>query len=414
MKVTALIVVFFAALVPTIGMAQNTDKEVCVAELFKIDHTIQSKAFGDERKITVYLPPHYYAQPDDKFTVTYVLDGHFDPLIDLGVKTLEYNSYMYKITPTIVVGVHAKERGWEFSAPDPDDPDDGDYKGGRAPELQRHFKEEIFPLIDSVYSRTLPFRSLVGHSSGGSFVLLTLFSDQKDLFDSYIGISPALRPGEQTIVEDAASRLRAGETFNKFLYCSHGTVGEREALFGAAMTRLDSVLKVYPDHGLMWRKSCLQGMDHFTLVGPSFNESMVELTRAFRVDEQTIHAFADNKDKSMTEQLDGFYAELAKKHDFKEIPRPGYVSRIAWYVAEKGHPEAAIEIYDWALKHHPGNYTLRKQKGKRFVRMGQMQAAHAAFTDAVEILKGLREIIGGEAYQEQLAYMKEKLKETSE
>ena len=87
------------------------------SQQFKFDYTIQSEAFGDERKISVYLPPSYYEFPENKFTVTYVLDGHFDPFIDLGIKTIEYNTYMYKYTPTIVVVIHAKERGWEFSAP---------------------------------------------------------------------------------------------------------------------------------------------------------------------------------------------------------------------------------------------------------------------------------------------------------
>ena len=110
---------------------------------FRINHTIQSKAFGDERTITVYLPPHYYKEPETNFTVTYVLDGHFDPFINLGVHTIEYGCYMEKYTATIVVGIHAKDRGWEFSAPLPGE--DDDYEGGRAPELQQHFKNEVFP-----------------------------------------------------------------------------------------------------------------------------------------------------------------------------------------------------------------------------------------------------------------------------
>ena len=129
---------------------------------FEFDHVIQSDAFDDERTITVYLPPSYYEYPEDKFTVTYVLDGHFDPFIDLGVKTIEYNTYMYKYTPTIVVGIHAKARGWEFSSPRPGNKYDEEYQGGRAPELQRHLGEEVIPLVDSLYKKTIPFHT---HSS---------------------------------------------------------------------------------------------------------------------------------------------------------------------------------------------------------------------------------------------------------
>ncbi|MEL7163078.1 MAG: alpha/beta hydrolase-fold protein, partial [Bacteroidota bacterium] len=176
------------------------------APVFSIDHTITSAAFGDERKITVYLPPSYHKRPDDKYTVTYVLDGHYAPFIDLVVKSIEYNVNADKITPTIIVGIHAKNRGAEFSAPKPDD----EYQEGRAPALQEHFRSEIFPLIDSLYPETADFRTLIGHSSGGAFVLYTVLSEATDLFDGYVGISPALRPGRNTILEDAEAFLAAG------------------------------------------------------------------------------------------------------------------------------------------------------------------------------------------------------------
>lgn len=380
---------------------------------FKIDHSIQSKAFGDERKITVYLPPSYYDYPDDKYTVTYVLDGHFDPFINLGVKTIEYNTYMYKYTPTIVVGVHAKARGWEFSAPTPGDEDDENYKGGRAPELQQHFKNEIFPLIDSLYDRTLPFRSIIGHSSGGKFVLYTLFSDEKDLFDGYIGISPALRPGQNTILEDALKRLKAGEKFPKFLYCSSGTVGEREELFGGAIKRLDSILQVYPNHALIWRKSTFEGMGHWTCVGPSFNTAMVELTRAFRVDEKILDDFANNDSKTMTEQIEAFYSDRKKNYGFVEIPYGGYLSQIAYYLSDKGKIQEALDLYDWGIKQHPEHFTLTKSKAKLLFKMGNKKAAKEAFTRSLKVLEIVKPKLSEENYKDQKEYVEKKLLELS-
>ena len=390
----------------------STPLQAQETQQFKFDYTIQSKAFDDERKITVYLPPSYYKYPEDQFTVTYVLDGHFDPFIDLGVKTIEYNTYMYKYTPTIVVGVHAKNRGWEFSAPDPNDEDDQDYEGGRAPELQQHFKNEIFPLIDSIYKqKTLPFRSIIGHSSGGGFVLYSLFSDEKDLFDGYIAISPAIRSDSEYILENATTRLKAGERFSKFLYCSSGTVGEREELFGGAVHRLDSILQVYPDHGLIWRKSKFEGMGHWTCVPPSFNTAMVELTRAFRVDEKQFFDFSKNKTQSMTQQLEAFYKNCKDNYGFSEIPLAGYLHRVAWEIADKGNYQAALEIYDWGMKQHSPNYTLNKSKGKLLLRMGDKKAAHASFTQAAKILELVKEKIGKEKYTDQKIYIEKKLAE---
>jgi predicted alpha/beta superfamily hydrolase len=378
-------------------------------EQFEYDYQIQSKAFGDERTITVYLPPSYYEYPDMKYTVTYVLDGHFDPFIDLGVKTIEYNTYMYKYTPTIVVGVHAKNRGWEFSAPLPGEEDD--YAGGRAPELQQHFKNEIFPLIDSLYPHTLPFRNLIGHSSGGSFVLYTLFSDQKDLFDAYIAISPGMRPGEDNILEDASARLKAGEQFHKFLYCSSGTIGEREEIFGAVVARLDSILTAHPKHGLIWRKSTFDGMDHFTCVPPSFNTAMVELTRAFRVDEASFYAFAEHPTQSVTEQVEAFYQNRNTVYGFSEIPLPGYLYSIAFHLSTKEKNQEAMEIYNWGIKHHPDNYTLNKSKAKLLLKTGDKTAALEAFQHTQTVLEIVKEKMSANEYQKQQSYLEDKIAE---
>jgi len=394
---------FIATFLSLIICAQEEQK-------FKFDYTIKSDAFGDDRNITVYLPPSFYENLEDKFTVTYILDGHFDPFIDLGVKIIEYNTYMHKYTPTIVVGIHAKQRGWEFSAPSPDDNENYDYKGGRAPELQQHFKNEVFPLVDSIYrNKILRFRNLIGHSSGGGFVLYSLFSDEKDLFDGYLAISPGIREDSEYILENAANRLKNGERFSKFLYCSSGTVGEREELFGGAVKRLDSIFQVYPDHGLIWRTSEFEGMGHWTCVPPSFNSGMVELTRAFRVDEKTFFDFASNVDLSMAEQIESFYKQTEKEYGFVDIPTAGYLNSIAWEMRDKEKYQDAMEIYDWGIKQHPTNYTLTKQKAKLYLHIGKHKEAYSTFKLSIEKLEGVKEKMSADRYEGQKKYLNEKL-----
>lgn len=363
-------------------------------EVFAFDYTIPSAAFGDDRQITVYLPPSYYENPKEKFTVTYVLDGQFDPFIDLAVNTIEYNTYMHKYTSTIVVGIHAKARGWEFSPPDPDDEDDADYDGGRAPELQQHFKNEIFPFIQSLDLKINSFRSIVGHSSGGAFVLYSLFSDEKDLFDGYIAISPALRPGENNILENATARLERGETFNKFLYCSSGTVGNREEIFGGAIAQLDSILALHPQHGLIWRKDKFNGMGHWTCVPPSINGGMVELTRAFRVDEQSFYTYASSETQSVTDQVTAFYKNRKAKYGFIDIPPAGYIYQIAVTLSNNEKNQSALEIYNWGITQHPENLRLHKAMGRLQIKMTDKKGAQKTFQRCLEIVEVKKEELG--------------------
>lgn len=392
-----LIATLLMALVAAVALAQP-------AQPFKIDHTISSSAFGDERTITVYLPPQYYELPQEQYTVTYVLDGHFDPLIDMVAKVIEYNSYMYRFTPTIVVGIHAKNRGWEFSAPDPDD----GYEGGRAPELQQHFEQEVFPLVDSLYPRTLPFKTIVGHSAGGAFVLHTLFCGQQQLFDGYVAVSPALRPGEQRTIQQARQRLEAGEQFRKFLYCSTGTVGEREETFGRALDTLQNLLDAHPKHGLLWHRTAFEGTDHWTCVAPTVNDAMLALTRDFRADEKRLYEWAAQRE-SIKAELAAFYAHARKWYGFAEVPEPAYLARMAWNITDRGYPAQAQEVYDWGLEQYPNNYVLIRQKAKELQRTSQNEAARTWFTKALEVLEQQRATMAEEEYSKQKVYVQKKL-----
>ena len=374
---------------------------------FRQDFTIPSEAFGDDRKISVYLPSDYYNYPDQKYTLTYVLDGQSDLFMDLVVKTIDYNSHMYNFIPTIVVGVHAKERGWEFSQPEEGD-EKHDYKGGRAPELQEHFKKEIFPFMDSAFERSLDFRTIIGHSSGGQFVLNTLFGENSDLFDAYIGISPALRPGENKILEMANVRFQNNSRLNKFLYCSTGTVGGGEEIFDVAIDQLDSLLKTHPNNGLLWQRTRFTDFDHFMVVGPSVNEAMVFLTRAFRPDEMTILKMA-NKKVDLGVQLDRFYKNRQEEYGFSEIPLAGQIHFWSLALMRKENYQAATELYSWGIKKHPNNYTLRKSKGKLYLKIDQEENAEKLFREALEVLNSIKDKVPEDFYTEQLDYINKKL-----
>lgn len=386
---------------------------------FQFDYTIPSAAFGDDRKITVYLPTSYYRDSGYvDYTVTYVLDGQHKPFIDMGAKIIEYGSYNYKYTPTIVVGIHAKNRGWEFSEAQPGD-EEHDYDGGRAPELQQHFRNEVFPLVDSIYkNRTKPFRNIIGHSAGGEFVLYTLFSEANDLFDGYMAISPGLREDSEYIYGHIADKLKTGKPIPKFLYCSAGTVGDRERLFGAAVNRVDALLSAFPDHGIQWHYSIIEGTGHWSVVAPSFNEGMLALTRSYRVDEKILHEFALNKSKSMGEQIDTFYAGIEAQYGFKETPLRGYLNAVAWdiwEVSDRTNFRAAIELYEWTLAQYPDDFRITKSKAKLELRSGDKMKANASFKKCLEILEQEMKDkkISEERYTQQKKYLSEKIKESS-
>lgn len=377
------------------------------AQPFAIKHTIASEVFGTDRQITVYLPPAYYRYPDDTYTITYVLDGQYAPFIDAVVKTIEYNANAYKITPTIVVGVHSENRGREFTtAMDADDPQDG-----RAPALQQHFREEIFPLIDSLYPDRKDYRSIIGHSSGGLFVLYTLFSDQVDLFDGYVGISPALRPGNNRILETARERLSEGITTHKFLYCASGTVGEREELFGGAITRLDALLEEYPKHGLSWHPARLAGLDHWSVVMPAVVDGLLAQTRTYRVDEKLWQDWSALPVDAMLEKVTTLYERASSVYGFQEIPSVRYLRSVAQEISRRGRTQQALAVFDWGLTQYPENFFLTKSKAILYADTGDKKAARAGFEACVKLLPALKEQESEERYMANKEDLAERLAE---
>lgn len=377
-------------------------------------YTIPSAAFGDDRKITVYLPPNYYERPDEAYTITYVLDGHYDPFIDLVVKTIEYNTNNRKYLPTIVVGIHAKARGWEFYAPMPGNEDDESYEGGRAPELQKHLAEEVIPFVEKRFPKTLDYKTLIGHSAGGAFVLYSLFSDHPDVFDSYIAISPGLRPGEDLVLEEIAKRLQSGATYRKFLYASAGDVGEREDLFGAAVLRLDSMLSAHPDHGLLWHPQIFPGEDHFTVVPMTVNAGMLALARDFRVDDAVFAELANQDETSMIDWVDNFYAQRKADYGFQAVLSAGSLSRVSRYLRDKGQTAAALDVCAWGLKHYPDDYWLTYNTGDIHQRRGEPSLALIEYEKCQAILEKIKSSISENRYKGRSEHLLKMMAEVKE
>ncbi len=374
-------------------------------------YTIPSAAFGDDRQITVYLPPNYYERPDEKYTITYVLDGHYDPFIDLVVKTIEYNTNTRNYLPTIVVGIHAKSRGWEFSLPVPGDKDDEEYEGGRAPELQRHLQEEVIPFVEKLFPTARDFKTLIGHSSGGTFVLHTVFSEKSAIFDAYIAISAALRPGEQQVVEAAAARLRAGATFPRFLYSSAGTVGEREELFGAGLHRVDSLLKAHPGHGLLWHPEVFSGQDHFTVVAPSVNGGLLALSRAFRVDASVFTDLINEETPDLIGWVENFYAVRENEYGFSDYLPASAITSIVRHLGSKQQFRAAHDIADWGLRKYPEAFWLSNARALLYEEEGDLPAARKAYRNTLVLLERIKEELEEERYLQRRTQLENRLKQ---
>jgi predicted alpha/beta superfamily hydrolase len=155
-----------------------------------------SAILGNERQITLYVPPGYDEHPDRRYPVLYMQDGQNlfdDSRAFAGVSWRLHRAADDAIgartaQPMIIAGVDHTHAGRinEFTPVF----DDAKKAGGRADDYGRMLVEELKPLIDARY-RTIPGRTLIGGSSLGGLVSLYL-ALTRDEFRTAAVMSPSV------------------------------------------------------------------------------------------------------------------------------------------------------------------------------------------------------------------------------
>lgn len=159
------------------------------AQEISIGHrdTLYSHILQDERPLSIYFPPSYYENPQQKFPVLYILDGDYNFRYVTGLIELE-GGISETIPEMIVVGISGKGSPQYLKNCKPKIP--GIKDSGNADSVGLFIKKELIPYIQQQYKAD-DYRILAGHSIGGLFVINTALRNPH-LFNQYIAISPAL------------------------------------------------------------------------------------------------------------------------------------------------------------------------------------------------------------------------------
>jgi enterochelin esterase-like enzyme len=205
---------------------------------------LRSKILGEERYFHVSLPPNY-SVAKQRYQVTYLLDGHVKAFFDLAVASAGYDvstggPHEYAIPPQIVVGVEQKNRGVDLES--------------NQEKFDRFLAEELVPYVDKEF-RTVPYRTLIGHSLGGRFALFTVCRNP-GMFAAIVAISPG--GGDSTGFRSLSDCLRkdfsANRTVLRQLVLSAGDQEER--LLASTLKLRDFVRDSAPPN---WRMLFVDG-----------------------------------------------------------------------------------------------------------------------------------------------------------
>lgn len=148
---------------------------------------LPSKVLGETRILHISVPPNYKIARQ-RYPVVVLLDGQAKPFFDLTVASVGYNlvgdARDLAMPAQIVVGIEQGDRSSDLARNDV--------------AFTNFLVSELLPYVDREY-RTLPYRTLIGHSLGGRFALLALCRAPR-AFSATIAISPSLADSVGTAV----------------------------------------------------------------------------------------------------------------------------------------------------------------------------------------------------------------------
>ena len=215
-RAAAILALALAAIVPRVTHAETRVVQV------------SSSILGETRTVHVSLPANYRIARQ-RYPVVYLLDGQVRAFFELTVATTGYNllgdQHGFAMPPQIVVGIEQRDRGIDLSR--------------NAALFSRFLTEELIPYVERSF-RTVPFRSLVGHSLGGRFALEELCR-APDTFAAIIAISASL---PDSALAGVKSCLRSdfaagGARARSLVLC----VGEQEPRMRGATAQLASFIR---------------------------------------------------------------------------------------------------------------------------------------------------------------------------
>src|SRR4051794_40659681 len=183
-----------------------------------LDHIpgFHSEVLGNDRNITIYLPPGYNDRDDVRYPVLYMHDGQnlFEPerafipgqhwrVAEAADETIGGRT----ARPMIIVGIDntGSSRIDEYTPTN----DAARHGGGKADDYGRMIIEELKPIIDAKY-RTLtdaPNTALGGSSLGG-LATLHLGLTHPDVFANLAVLSPSVWWDNRAVLDEVA-RFRA-------------------------------------------------------------------------------------------------------------------------------------------------------------------------------------------------------------
>jgi predicted alpha/beta superfamily hydrolase len=242
----------------------------------QVDHVINSKVFGHERKITVYLPVEYSLDSLGKFPVAYLFDGQFDPYLKMVSGMMEYYSQTNLCLSLVIVAVHTEDRFEEFV---PEPKTDLNNKTTYSTKLTESLEQEVFAFVNENY-RTTDFKLGIGHSLGGTFLLYEAFKENSP-FGAIIAASPNTNLNEMTKM--IPEYLQTHPQLTTFFYVTGGDTDQMELDFLKTTMQIDSAITARKSEFPDWNFQQYEHANHMETFPKTFNDGYLLFQEKWKI-----------------------------------------------------------------------------------------------------------------------------------
>lgn len=235
---------------------------------------LASNAMGENRRMAVYLPPEYAANPSQRFPVLFMPDGGVKEDFPHLTHTVDGLIRAGKMQPIIVVGVENTQRRRDMTGPTDvaEDKKIAPVTGG-SEQFRQFFGDELKPYVAKQY-RTTGQTAVIGESAAGLFIVEAFFRTP-DLFDTYIAIDPSLWWNNNQWGREAPKRLKDGQWQGKTLYVNAAGFEGKGNIKEVAV--LGKALAEHAPDDLVWYHEPRLDLEHSAIYRSSKEAILVKL-----------------------------------------------------------------------------------------------------------------------------------------
>ena len=340
--------------------------------------SIASETLGEDREYLVYLPESYDSgSSSQRYPVMYLLDGgaHFPSASGVVQFMSTGINGNLQIPELIVVAIPNTNRTRDLTPTHTMKSYDGeeeeflkDSGGGDA--FLAFVRDELIPEIESTY-RTMPHRTLVGHSFGGLLALHAV-TTAPELFQSYIAIDPSLWWHDGLLVSQAAEIFANDSTRQASVYISladHPGLEEGEPdIMEEAGREFSRILENAVSPGIRSRLQHFKAEDHGSVPLLSLYHGLLSTFDGYKLPIDEVL----EKPESIIEH----YEKVTEQLGIELLPPESFVNNLGNYLLyDLEETDKAIGLFEINVANYPDSANAYDRLGEAFKISGDKELA---------------------------------------